>query len=433
MQLVGAGGGSVSLLHTLSAAWLQLVEEKTRSAEPLRHFSTFGMSRPLYAFVFALASGASLPIGAFLGVQLSPVRDKTCAAMMAFGAGSLLFAVTVELYAHTLRELDRGNIGFIEMWIQTGGALAGAYTYLFINRWLEHSFHVPEVAHPGIDAMARSKLADESQLRASAALSVSYRAVVSGELQRAALEKQKMQDLTPKQKAHLMWGRVRAAIRLRQNWSFCLGQSKDSKRARSREKGMRALWNVLQEGRKATSAPSGLQQVDPETARKARMVAMALFLGLLVDGVPEGVLMGFLAAEGHLTPVLIISLLVANFPEAFSSASLLITGGFSTPAIVGLWAGLALLVGSLGGVSCWMLLAMYPNFGEPGVELPLPMLATISLVEGLTGGAMMACITSVMLPEAFERAGKDGWLTMSSGFLATCGFLLAVAMKATLG
>jgi len=33
--------------------------------------------------------------------------------------------------------------------------------------------------------------------------------------------------------------------------------------------------------------------------------------------------MGFLSAEGHLTPVLIISLFIANFPESFSSASIM--------------------------------------------------------------------------------------------------------------
>merc|ERR1719433_663603 len=105
-------------------------------------------------------------------------------------------------------------------------------------------------------------------------------------------------------------------------------------------------------------------------AQKAKKVALALFLGLLIDGVPEGVLMGFLAAEGHLSPVLIISLFVANFPEAFSSASLLVTAGMPLKFIVAMWTGLAILVGCLSGLSCSLLLLAYPNFGQPGEDLP---------------------------------------------------------------
>merc|ERR1719174_1706076 len=98
------------------------------------------------------------------------------------------------------------------------------------------------------------------------------------------------------------------------------------KRVRGREKALRALH-------------------DPHEVQHAKSVAFALFLGLLVDGVPEGVLMGFLAAEGHLTPVLIISLFVANFPEAFSSASLLVQARLSVAKIIGMWTGLCTLVG----------------------------------------------------------------------------------------
>merc|ERR1719159_599988 len=100
---------------------------------------------------------------------------------------------------------------------------------------------------------------------------------------------------------------------------------------------------------------------DPKEVQRAKSVAFALFLGLLVDGVPEGILMGFLSAEGHLTPVLIISLFVANFPEAFSSASLLMEAQMGYGTIIGMWTGLCLLVGCLCGASCYLLLSMYPE------------------------------------------------------------------------
>merc|ERR1719198_1193583 len=91
----------------------------------------------VHAFVLATISGLSLPFGAILGIVLSPVRDVVCAAWVAFGAGALLFAVTVELYGHALRELETGRSGLFEMLSTVAGAFLGALFYLAINRWLE--------------------------------------------------------------------------------------------------------------------------------------------------------------------------------------------------------------------------------------------------------------------------------------------------------
>merc|ERR1719201_1819541 len=44
-------------------------------------------------------------------------------------------------------------------------------------------------------------------------------------------------------------------------------------------------------------------------------------------------------------------------------------------------------------------------------------------IEGLAGGAMLACIAAVMLPEAYEMQGDV------VGLLCVTGFLLAVLIK----
>merc|ERR1719182_338235 len=140
-------------------------------------------------------------------------------------------------------------------------------------------------------------------------------------------------------------------------------------------------------GRDKALQSIALSDMSPESDKakedKAKSVAFALFLGLLVDGVPEGILMGFLSAEGHLTPVLIVSLFVANFPEAFSSASLLVTADMGTGVIVAMWTSLAILVGCLCGASCYTLLYFFPTYGghHGGGELPAAVLIGIALVE----------------------------------------------------
>merc|ERR1719410_2563490 len=87
---------------------------------------------------------------------------------MAFGAGCLLFAVTVELYAHTLHELAHGNVGYLEMGFQTCGALGGAYFYMWMNKWLESAFHQPDILPQPENSVQRQRsLGSSGESRAS--------------------------------------------------------------------------------------------------------------------------------------------------------------------------------------------------------------------------------------------------------------------------
>lgn len=365
-----------------------------------------------------------MPLGAWLGVVLAPVRAETCALMMAFGAGALLFAVTVELYGHALAQVAEGDLGLMEIFTTIFGAFVGCAFYLTINQWLD-DYMMHQVDH---DMESGEEIADEKETAAVKGFAHESDSLMkelkkqrdTAEAEKAAVEapaSSRGKDLWKKATPQNLGNKSSATKAARMIHGISLMKKDDLSRVRGREKAMRALH-------------------DPKDIQHAKSVAFALFLGLLVDGVPEGILMGFLAAEGHLTPVLIISLFVANFPEAFSSASLLVQAKMSVVNIVGMWTGLCLLVGSLGGLSCYLLLLAYPAFGQGGLhstKLPMPVLLGISLVEGITGGAMIACISAVMLPEAFERAGKNGPFYTQSGFWCTSGFLLSVALKALFG
>jgi hypothetical protein len=377
----------------------------------------WGMHPALYAFIFVIVSGLSLPIGAALGIIFSPVKDKTCALMMAFGAGALLFAVTVELYGHALAEVQAGRLGLIEIFTTIFGALCGAAFYLSVNQWLEQ-YLMDDDELAALDAESGTKTAPANLEKNRKSISATSGLMESLRKQQEAKEAAEKADkeaaasspISPKRTGKQLWSKAR----LVKSVTFMTKEGLSG--IRGREKALRAL-------------------NDADT-KHAKSVAFALFLGLLVDGVPEGILMGFLSAEGHLTPVLIISLFVANFPEAFSSASLLIQAQMSIPKIIGMWSGLCLLVGSLGGLSCYLLLLWFPKFGSKGSHeeaLPMSALIGIALTEGITGGAMIACISSVMLPEAFERAGKTGAFYAQSGFWCCSGFLLSVALKALFG
>jgi len=149
---------------------------------------------------------------------------------------------------------------------------------------------------------------------------------------------------------------------------------------------------------------------------KKMKLAMAMWLGVLADGVPEAILLGFLAAERRLSVVLVISLLIANFPESFSSSSMLkeAVPNFENWKIIGMWIVLMLMTGCLASLAC---------MAYPIGEVPFWVHIFSAAIEGLAGGAMLACIAAVMLPEAYEMQGDV------VGLLCVTGFLLAVLIK----
>lgn len=397
----------------------------------------------LHACILATISGLSLPVGAILGILLSPVQDIVCCAWLAFGAGALLFAVTVELYGHALRELETGRAGIYEMLGTIAGAFVGALFYLTVNRWLEDSVEEPseDIEHNDVESDAQSFVGNLGPSETTPFLP-KHRGPVNSAL---AEERRRWEQISKGGLANREDSFTQPNASFTRYPSFSRNAnasfasyafSEASFKSRGRDKFVNmSLMSVCSGSQQAPSRKSpasiaeSVKEADPELAKRGNQVAFGLFLGLLVDGVPEGILMGFLAAEGHLSEVLIISLLVANFPEAFSSASLMAQGGVSTVNIVGMWTGLCVMVGALAGGACYALMHFFPSY--PAGDLPHGLLILVAVVEGVTGGAMISCIATVMLPEAFMRAGGRAVpLLASSGFLCTAGFLVAVTLKA---
>jgi hypothetical protein len=378
--------------------------------------------------------------------------------MMAFGAGALLFAVTVELYAHALREVEKGRMGVLDMFVIIFGALCGAAFYLTANQWLKEAFPEGEESARESEAIVSPRTNDAIANETTPLLKAALLAEQKAKAERHEAEgKLKQAEASAPMIAALKHAEKDEERRKNVHVPTISEDSVEVTRQTSEEKAKAAWGKLATKKRKAISLlktdawsferprelaiRAAVEDTDGEDGKKGLTVALGIFLGLLVDGLPEGILMGFLSAEGHLTPVLIVSLFMANLPEAFASGSLMVLAGLSTPQIMGLWSGLCLLVGSLCGLSCYLLLLYFPSYGVHGAHggghgegLPLSILLSIALVEGITGGAMIACISSVMLPEAYANCDKDKHQFLhQTGFLATVGFLLSVALKTLFG
>ena len=149
---------------------------------------------------------------------------------------------------------------------------------------------------------------------------------------------------------------------------------------------------------------------------------MAIWLGILLDGVPESLVIGTgltslvamqEAAGGQPTLLdtvpctLIAGLFLSNFPEALSSSVGMKEQGMASRYILGLWASLAAMTG-LGAAL---------GYAVGGSLSPV----AVAGVEGTAAGAMLTMIAAAMLPEAAYRGGP-----VVSGAATMLGFGVAL-------
>ncbi len=148
--------------------------------------------------------------------------------------------------------------------------------------------------------------------------------------------------------------------------------------------------------------PSELRTV----AAASRGAPFAIWLGILMDGIPESAVIGASTTPGKMVGLaLIAGIFLSNIPEALSSAVGMRSAGHGRARIVLMWGSLVLLSGlwaAVGNVIC----------SASSSEL------TIAVVQGLGAGAMLTMVAETMLPEAFEQGGSVVGISTLLGFLS---------------
>lgn len=142
--------------------------------------------------------------------------------------------------------------------------------------------------------------------------------------------------------------------------------------------------------------------------RGGRNVALAIWLGIALDGIPESLIIGASMDGTSVSLALIGGLFLANIPESMSSAVVMKKQGSSSAFIIGMW------------VSLMIMTAVGAAYGNVFIAGAAPHLH--GLLEGMAAGAMLAMIAQTMLPEAYDHGG---WLT---GLMTVIGFLAAIWM-----
>jgi len=359
---------------------------------------------PFLALVFGLLSALSLPLGAMVGLACAPVPERITAHFMAFGSGALVFAVATQLYGQTLTRLEasmdprcdlpfsnpqRRSEHYRNLEAQIIFGFLGALLYTSLNKWLERCAAggraASRVESDEEDAAGQRR---ELELRGTAESSISEPpAGQCGSSQRPS--------------SGISMARMRTSV---------LAEPLATLGDTSGEPGRVTF------GRQSSHHEQRMPGPLPEGSSHGRKVAFSMWLGVTLDGIPEALMLGFMTNEGTVSWDLLVAVFIANFPEAFSAASLL--RGYNVPAstIVGMWTLVFVLTG---------LLAMTGSFIMPASTVGNHELDRIRAVgtaacEGLTGGAMLAMVSTAMVPEAYRHAGE------LSGILFVLGFLVSV-------
>jgi CRP-like cAMP-binding protein len=132
---------------------------------------------------------------------------------------------------------------------------------------------------------------------------------------------------------------------------------------------------------------------------------LAIWLGLMLDGIPESFVIGAEATAAVGGTSLIAGLFLSNYPEALSSSVGMREQGWAWRRILVLWTSLLVAAAIGAGIGA----VVFEGASE----------AISAGIRGVATGAMITVIAETMLPEAFARSGSASGLAALAGFLVT--------------
>jgi len=136
----------------------------------------------------------------------------------------------------------------------------------------------------------------------------------------------------------------------------------------------------------------------------------AMFVGTLLDNVPESIILGMsVALGGAINVAFLAAVFVSNLPEGVAGTVNLAAAGHSRRNIFWMWTTLVLI--SAASAALGYALAQW----LPGVQGVY--------AQAFAAGAMLTMLADAMMPEAFEHGGK------TVGLFTVLGFAMAAVLS----
>ncbi len=146
-------------------------------------------------------------------------------------------------------------------------------------------------------------------------------------------------------------------------------------------------------------------------ATPAGIAGRAIVLGIILDGIPESLVLGLTVLEaGTVSVAFLVAVFLANLPEAIAATTALSRAGRTGTRIMRFWVLVTLGFGVASLAGYVLLDGASPR--------------TVAIVLAFAGGAVLTMLANTMMPEALHYGGK------LAGLLTTLGFALAFAISA---
>jgi ZIP family zinc transporter len=131
----------------------------------------------------------------------------------------------------------------------------------------------------------------------------------------------------------------------------------------------------------------------------------AIFIGTLLDNIPESLVLGLgFALGGSISVAFLVAVFISNLPEGVAGTINLEAAGRSRRSLLSMWIALVLVSAActtLGyGLATWL-----PS-------------ADGHIIQAFAAGAMLTMLADAMMPEAYQHGGKTVGLFTVLGFLA---------------
>jgi zinc transporter ZupT len=420
----------------------------------------------LDAFLFGIISAVSLPLGAMLAFIWTP-KPKVIASMMAIGAGALLAALTIDLVAVSV---DKGHFYPLALGMITGGIFfvllnkivnskggflrktATIITHItskkderqkiFYERLSKIGFFhnlSPSATQALIPHLNRYRYREGKIMVHDGDPGDNFYVIENGE---AIVMDDNTNSVISVLKPNDIYGLVEMMTGITHDYNVVVKNEMhvwiinkeaidtiirlnpvffeelkslvtekihllEEKHAINPEKA--SLWyNDAMKNFDEKKAAISQSDINEEVSEHGN-ASMAIWLGIMLDGLPESIVIG---SSLLIHPVMSLSLLaglfLSNFPEALSSSVGMKKQKMTNTKILIMWLSIMIVT----GIGAYAGNVFFENV-NPGV---------FALVDGMAAGAMLTMIAETMLPEAFHIGGSVTGLSALLGFLATLLF-----------
>ncbi|KAH3742982.1 metal cation transporter, ZIP subfamily protein [Pelomyxa schiedti] len=336
------------------------------------------------ALMWGTVSAVSLPAGAAVGIVKYP-GDVVIAVLLAFGGGTLIFALTLELFGEAMTNENATTVALVG--VLAPAAFIGGVFFFVLNKLTNWQSTKKEIAHAVLQI---EKYIKEHGINKACNRAFHF-------VFRCSCCKRENHDIesVPILHPHDDLGPVGNLIHT----------------------------PALPEPMEGPDSPTDeMEAISHPAAHQPPQsyFGVAIWLGILLDGIPESIYIGIMTcSDTGMSPAFIVGVFMSNLPEALSAAANMREHGMSRLKIMLMWGSLCLGTG----------------FGACITALALPYASSGWLfyfelcIEGLAAGAMLTMVAQTVLPEAYFHAQNLSGLSTLLGFLTA--FLIDVTLIIT--